>query len=224
MLQVTREKLLQDFKAWHEQIGGQVRYGGGFGVQRRDNRETARYYTFKGGDIPIATSTKIFTKKIVETHAINVPTSGSPLWESITSICDLCEGGFDIVVELCLVSNIDLVPVGMGERAACVADLGSTGNEEGAKASGVLQGDDTVDGTGEDTVVGCTGGVAFGRATASGGSGDALRYKESFCLGLGKRGTASLFEGSGSNGGVERGGDGDERSELIRRHGYIKAL
>ncbi|KAI3604157.1 peptidoglycan-binding domain 1 protein [Moniliophthora roreri] len=129
-------------------------------------------------DYNIATTSSDETNSCDGTPAqisnINVTTRSLPLRITVTPVSDFRESRLDIIVEFRRMSNVDLVSVGMGVGATCMADFCSTSDDEGTDAGGLLQSNDTINSTGEDTIVGCASRIAFIGTSAGGGCGNSL--------------------------------------------------
>lgn len=95
------------------------------------------------GDIPVSSLV-----------AVDVAAGSLPLRVSITTVSNLREGAVDVVVQGRLVLDVDLVPVSMGVGAACMADFSTACDDEGTDSRGFLEGDNTINGTREDALVG----------------------------------------------------------------------
>lgn len=91
------------------------------------------------------------------TYAVDVTASSFPLRVSVTTVGNLGEGVLDVAIDGGGMSNVNLVAVRMGVRAACMADFSSTGDGQATGARRVFESDNAVDGTGEYALVGRAG-------------------------------------------------------------------
>lgn len=100
------------------------------------------YWTSKVRDIPMRTLV-----------AIKISAGRPPLRETVSTVRDLLKGGRYVLVQLGLVANIDLEAIRMRVSTCCMADLGSARDDQRADTGSFLEGDDTVDGAREDSLV-----------------------------------------------------------------------